>query len=127
MSGLGDNIVVNGFMFCERHGGEYCPYCTCDHRYGNNGVHDLHNALQELVDDAIRFDLEERTPQNAYERGAVRVQPRSEDFKCQTHNVKDCGTCFDWVGIVRKEIEDVIAQDKWRQKKKKYFDRTDTD
>ena len=31
-----ENIVINGFMFCEPHGSEYCHSCFCDHRMCNN-------------------------------------------------------------------------------------------
>ena len=34
---LTDAIVVNGFIFCGPHGGEWCNACNMDHRDHNNG------------------------------------------------------------------------------------------
>ncbi len=34
--GIGDNFIVNNFMFCTDHGQEFCDPCFCDHRICNN-------------------------------------------------------------------------------------------
>jgi hypothetical protein len=47
--GIGDNIVVNEFMFCRDHGQEYCHYCGCDHREGNT-VRVEDELMDELMD-----------------------------------------------------------------------------
>ncbi|KAI0932158.1 hypothetical protein AcV5_004546 [Taiwanofungus camphoratus] len=105
------SIVVNDFMVCKRHGDEYCVRCFCDYRMTNNVGHNLDNSLAELVNDT-GFDLDERQPRNVYNLGAVRVGRGSEDYKCKSHNQKDCGTCFDWVSIVRREVQDARAQER---------------
>ena len=49
--GIGDNIVVNDFMFCRDHGKEYCNLCFCDHRMCNNiRIEDEIGELPESFD-----------------------------------------------------------------------------
>jgi len=112
-------ITVNDWCFCRAHGSEYCPVCPCDFRLVNN-VH----FEDELGEEAESFDLQERTPLNAYQKGAVSVR-NSEAYKCEKHGTVDCGTCFDWVGQVKKEIEEALAREKWLKKRARLGDRFD--
>ena len=47
--GMGDNIVINEFMFCRDRGKDYCHYCACDHCEGN-GIRVEDELMDELVD-----------------------------------------------------------------------------
>jgi len=124
MDGLPEMIIVNGSMFCKLHGDEYCSRCFCDHRMGNNHVHDLYEVLGELIEET-GFDLEERLSRNALRQGAVPVRAGSEEYKCTAHNTQDCGRCFNWVGIVRHEVEEVRRDEWWLERRKKWLDRVD--
>lgn len=119
-------IVVNSFMFCQLHGNEYCHLCTCDHRDGNNIVLDLYNTLADNVG-VSSFRLQVRTSLNVYSYGAVPVRRSSEDYKCTTHGTKDCERCFDWVNIVRREVQEAGTQERWLERRRRYFERVDRD
>jgi hypothetical protein len=41
------------------------------------------------------------------------------------HDKIDCKTCFDWVGLVKKQAKEAADQEKWLNKRKKYFDSRD--
>ncbi|KZT65598.1 hypothetical protein DAEQUDRAFT_768763 [Daedalea quercina L-15889] len=101
-------IVVNSWKFCEEHGREECLQCRCDYRLENNHASDLHLILDALLLDRD-FDLDKRMSRHAYNRGAIPVKDgskgRSKEYKCRTHGQKDCWTCFEWVAIVRQEVE----------------------
>ena len=42
------HITVNTFVFCAKHGDEYCQSCCIDHRLTNNAR--VENELSELED-----------------------------------------------------------------------------
>lgn len=52
--GMGDNILVNDFMFCSDHGEEYCMRCFCDHRMCNNIR--VEDDIEDLTED-LNFDV----------------------------------------------------------------------
>jgi hypothetical protein len=57
MAGIGDNIIVNDFMFCTAHGNEHCYVCFCDHRMCNNiRIEDELGDMSEFLE----FDVEVR-------------------------------------------------------------------
>lgn len=49
-------IVVNEFVFCERHGAELCHKCTYDHRFTNNYV--LQDKLPEDFNENGNYDFD---------------------------------------------------------------------
>ncbi|OCH96126.1 hypothetical protein OBBRIDRAFT_364003 [Obba rivulosa] len=123
-----ENIVVAGWMFCKKHGREYCYdfKCTCDHRMCNNTVADLDNVFQEEIEES-GFSLDDRTSLNVYELGATGVAPGSEQYMCSEHRKKDCPVCFDWAAIVGREIAEEEQREKWLEKRQKYLERVDKD
>ena len=53
------NIIVNNFMFCAKHGSEYCTRCCCDHRMVNNIQVEGDFTDQEREEfDEFGFDIE---------------------------------------------------------------------
>ncbi|KAH6912225.1 hypothetical protein BKA70DRAFT_1184850 [Coprinopsis sp. MPI-PUGE-AT-0042] len=108
---IGNNIVVNGFMFCADHGDEYCFACCCDHRLTNNIR--IEDELQKDPHFDFEFDLEERQSINAYALGAEAAIQTEESFQCEKHRQIDCTTCFNWVEIVKKQEQTVEAYGRW--------------
>jgi len=117
-------IVVNGFMFCKDHGSECCPasQCTVDYRMGNNHVEGLYDVFAREIQ-RRSFDIDDRTPLNAYDSGAIPKRPGSEDYICGKHRKKKCASCFDWVSMIRGEVEGEGPQETWSEKRKKYLER----
>ncbi|KAF8994658.1 hypothetical protein BDQ17DRAFT_1366602 [Cyathus striatus] len=108
--GIGENIIVNDFMFCAEHGNEYCHICCCDHRMCNNiRIEDELGDMTEFFE----FEVEERHPINAYALGAVAALRTEKSFQCERHKKVDCPTCFDWVGIIKKEAEAASEDGRW--------------
>lgn len=106
----GENIVVNDFMFCLDHGDELCNPCCCDHRMANNvRIEDELGDLSEFV----AFEVEERRPINVYALGAVAALYTEESYHCDKHKFVDCGTCFNWVSIIKKEAEAAEEGGRW--------------
>ncbi len=58
--GLGDNIVVNDFMFCIDNGREFCHSCFCDHRLCNNIRMEFDEEMIEKIEDMVD-DIDVRT------------------------------------------------------------------
>lgn len=46
-----------------------------------------------------------------------------ESYKCNAHNKVDCGTCFNWVKMVKDEAKAAEDQAKWLAKRSKAMDR----
>ncbi|GLB44393.1 hypothetical protein LshimejAT787_1700200 [Lyophyllum shimeji] len=110
---LGENIIVNDFMFCLDHGDELCHRCFCDHRLTNNiRIEDDLGDLSEF----IAFEIEDRHPINVYALGAVAAVHTEESYQCEKHKSIDCKTCFDWVDIVKKEAEATEEGGRWSLK-----------
>ncbi|KAF8064429.1 hypothetical protein FPV67DRAFT_1505045 [Lyophyllum atratum] len=110
---LGENIVVNDFMFCLDHGDEFCHLCCCDHRMCNNIR--IEDDLGDLSD-FVAFQVEDRQPRNAYAMGAVAAVTTEESYQCEKHKAVDCGKCFDWVKLVKKEAEATEERGGWAYK-----------
>ncbi|KAF8188685.1 hypothetical protein BJ912DRAFT_1059392 [Pholiota molesta] len=120
----GPIIEVNGFVFCKNHGDEWCHRCCYDHRMTNN--YQIEDALPEEVNNSMVFDIENRHTFNAYACGAVPARSgKSDAYQCRVHDKIDCKTCFDWVGLVKKQAKEAADQEKWLNKRKKYLDSRD--
>ncbi|KAH9477840.1 hypothetical protein JR316_0010072 [Psilocybe cubensis] len=116
-------IVANSFVFCKRHGDEYCHLCTYDHRFTNNYQIQDDPALADLIENG--YDLDNRQPINIYDLGGVAVGRRSEatesDCKCRKHGTIDCNTCFNWVEYIKNGAKEAESQEKWLNKREKYY------
>ncbi|KAF8154161.1 hypothetical protein B0H34DRAFT_661959 [Crassisporium funariophilum] len=112
-------LVVNNFGFCVDHGDEFCPQCCCDHRQTNN--YQIGDRLQEFSD-ISGYDVDDRDPINVYVHGATAVKKKKDYIgKCSVHNKVDCGTCFNWAGLIINEAKAGEAQGKWMKKREKYY------
>ncbi|KAK1230931.1 hypothetical protein PQX77_005962 [Marasmius sp. AFHP31] len=92
-----DNVVINGFMFCEPHGSEYCHSCGCDHRMCNNIR--IEEELVQAFPGISEEKLLARPPlANVIEGKATRSKDSNGDtlYRCVTHQKVDCDVCFDW-------------------------------
>ncbi|CDS05002.1 hypothetical protein LRAMOSA07532 [Lichtheimia ramosa] len=89
-----DNVTLNGFSFCARHGLEVCTKCPTDNRGINNmSVEDM---LHEKVDQAV---LEKKWKGDDREPFSVAHQwTRLSNGKpgCMTHKEVACPECFNW-------------------------------
>ncbi|CAO3592534.1 unnamed protein product [Absidia cylindrospora] len=86
-------VTINGFCFCTEHGGEYCPYCTCDYRMGNNAY--VEDYLDENVsaDDLDRYwEGDDRDPIQLH--GWMIFDNGKPG--CVEHQVVGCQKCFNW-------------------------------
>ena len=61
---MDDNIIVNEFMFCSRHGDEYCHRCGVDHRFANN--YQIQHELGDILEEVDFFNLDVCTRCNAW-------------------------------------------------------------
>ena len=61
---MDDNIILNDFMFCSRHGHEYCHRCGVDHRFTNN--YQIQDELGNILEEVDFFDLDVRTRCNSW-------------------------------------------------------------
>ncbi|RDB17539.1 hypothetical protein Hypma_001248 [Hypsizygus marmoreus] len=118
---IGENIIVNDFMFCQDHGDELCHICCCDHRMTNNIR--IEKDLSDM-EEFFEFEAEERQPLNAYALGAVAAVTTESSYECEAHHKVDCAKCFDWVGIIKKEAEAAEEQGRWLTKRNSLMDRT---
>lgn len=138
-------VIVNEFAFCQKHGDEYCPRCTYDHRFTNNYQVQDDATIAQIIEDGI-YDIEvcpffsffesaqphrcafyeqNRASINVYNMGAIPVGGNSEECKCQTHNKIDCEKCFNWVAYIKEDAKEARAQAKWIKKREKYFNKVD--
>lgn len=68
----------------------------------------------------------ERDTFNVYAYGAVPDKSgKSDRYRCGKHDKIDCKTCFDWVGLVKKQAKEAADQEKWLNKRKKYLQTQD--
>ncbi|KAJ8076759.1 hypothetical protein AAF712_000381 [Marasmius tenuissimus] len=94
-----DNIVINGFMFCEPHGSEYCHSCSCDHRMCNNIR--IEEELAQAFPGISEEKLLDRPPlANVIKGKATRSKKKDSNgdtlYECVTHQKVDCDVCFNW-------------------------------
>ncbi|KAF4612177.1 hypothetical protein D9613_003990 [Agrocybe pediades] len=121
---LGPIISVNGFVFCQEHGEEFCHRCCYDHRMTNN--YQVEEELGEEIEFNMAFSLDNRDSFNVYDLGAVKAGgKKSESYKCSTHNKVDCKTCFDWVGFITKQAKEAESREAWLKKREKYHNKFD--
>jgi hypothetical protein len=55
----------------------------------------------------------------------VATYDKDYSWKCKTHDKIDCEECFNWIGDVKKEIEDQIKTEQWLKKRQKYYSKRD--
>ncbi|KZV93264.1 ribonuclease H-like protein [Exidia glandulosa HHB12029] len=104
--GIGENVLVRDFMFCDDHGQEWCGRCCCDHRMCNN------IRIEEYVDEYTDEDMaieareaiaDDRPPLSLHLYGLPtnrRDEENERIWVCREHGVDSCSTCFDFVCIV---------------------------
>ncbi|KAF9471248.1 hypothetical protein BDN70DRAFT_820244 [Pholiota conissans] len=115
----GPIIQVNGFVFCENHGDEWCHKCCYDHRMTNNIQ--IEDDLQD-INDSMAYDIDDRGSFNVYAYGAVSAENKKNKFQCREHDKIDCKTCFDWIGFIKQQAKDAAGQEKWLTKRRKYYE-----
>lgn len=65
---------------------------------------------------------------NIYHLGVQRTgNKESPCYKCSKHDAEDCPTCFNWVELVTKELQQEIKDEKWLKKRQKYLERYNGD
>ncbi|KAG7091272.1 hypothetical protein E1B28_010322 [Marasmius oreades] len=106
-----DDDIINGFMFCEPHGSEYCNVCCRDHRMCNNIR--IESELAKAFPGISEEQLMDRPPlSNVIKGKAISKQCDAEReplYQCTTHNKVDCDACFDWGKLVVAEFRRVAS------------------
>ncbi|EJD03755.1 uncharacterized protein FOMMEDRAFT_133140 [Fomitiporia mediterranea MF3/22] len=113
-------VDINNFLFCQAHGSEVCHICGCDYREGNVTQIEIADKLDDLPD---TFNLYERMPINAFQKGAI--YHAGGKYKCTMHGVINCQNCFNWIELIRAEAEDAVRTQHWLEKRKKWLDKVD--
>ncbi|KAI8086311.1 uncharacterized protein BX664DRAFT_335498 [Halteromyces radiatus] len=89
-----DNVTINGFMFCARHGLELCNKCPTDNRGANNMIVEdgLHEKLSE-EEYNTKWQGDDREPFSVAHQW-TRVSNGKP--ACMEHKEVGCKECFDW-------------------------------
>ncbi|KAI8332819.1 hypothetical protein BC941DRAFT_435412 [Chlamydoabsidia padenii] len=98
-----DNVTVNGFSFCTRHGLELCEKCPTDNRGMNNEMIEglLHEKLTEEELEK-KWKGDNRTPFSV-----TKNWTRASSGKpcCLSHKEVACPECFNWGEKILSEIQ----------------------
>ncbi|KAK7052839.1 hypothetical protein VNI00_004158 [Paramarasmius palmivorus] len=102
--------IANGFKFCA-HGGEYCHKCLCDYRKSNNTK--IGKQLSQEFPGLSTEQLWGRPPLDDALKDASDAGTKDEEgnnvYRCKSHEAVDCNECFDWGGLVLKNIKSIFA------------------
>ncbi|CAO3650274.1 unnamed protein product [Cunninghamella echinulata] len=98
-----DNVTINGFSFCTRHGLELCPKCPTDNRSMNNS-----NVEEMLHEKLTEEEIEKKWKGDEREPFMVTNQwTRIGSGKpaCIAHKEVACEECFDWGAKILSSIQ----------------------